>query len=218
MHLTASYGFPFFLTVRMAPDPRSSHDNMVHVDLPQTALHPNFVHFRSKAEYRSLIDGAYRAFVSRALSALGVEGHGDDVFDDVMRYETAMAKVRKPLWVRPLLLSRGHKSIVEMYLLSCNSIHKRNFSKTAMWTSGQTISSSVNFVDSTVPQSMTAQFLKLWNKYKCNGIPSTCWARPQEVIACSGLRHCRALFFFSFVRTNVLKKYGLLYQCGYTSS
>lgn len=208
MHLTASYGFPFFLTVRMAPDPRSSHDNMVHVDLPQTALHPNFVHFRSKAEYRSLIDGAYRAFVSRALSALGVEGHGDDVFDDVMRYETAMAKVRKPLWVRPLLLSRGHKSIVEMYLLSCNSIHKRNFSNAAMWTSGQTISSSVNFVD--------RQIYVQWYPLYMLGTP----ARSDSVLGLFAALSSTFLFLCTlfFVRTNVLKKYDLLYQCGYTSS
>ncbi|KAM7311655.1 endothelin-converting enzyme-like 1 [Ixodes scapularis] len=87
----ATYGFPFFLSLRVAPDPRRSRENLVHVDLPEMVLHSNFLLFRDVGGYAALMK-AYAAYAVRTLSLLGVHGAPEQVFADVLQYEIAMAE------------------------------------------------------------------------------------------------------------------------------
>ncbi|XP_040361274.1 endothelin-converting enzyme-like 1 [Ixodes scapularis] len=87
----ATYGFPFFLSLRVAPDPRRSRENLVHVDLPEMVLHSNFLLLRDVGGYAALMK-AYAAYAVRTLSLLGVHGAPEQVFADVLQYEIAMAE------------------------------------------------------------------------------------------------------------------------------
>ncbi|CAN7941639.1 unnamed protein product [Ixodes hexagonus] len=87
----ATYGFPFFLSLRVAPDPRRSRENIVHVDLPEMVLHSNFLVLRDMDGYRPLIK-AYAAYAIRTLSLLGAPCVPEQIFADVLQYEIAMAE------------------------------------------------------------------------------------------------------------------------------
>ncbi|KAH7955547.1 hypothetical protein HPB52_001243 [Rhipicephalus sanguineus] len=86
--LSVDYALPFFVSLRVEPDPRDAHVNLLSVDLAQPLLH------LVAADDALLV--AHAAYIRRSMALMGAQDMAAAVATDVHDYEFALAEIPRP--------------------------------------------------------------------------------------------------------------------------
>ncbi|XP_049271009.1 neprilysin-1 [Rhipicephalus sanguineus] len=92
--LSVDYALPFFVSLRVEPDPRDAHVNLLSVDLAQPLLH------LVAADDALLV--AHAAYIRRSMALMGAQDMAAAVATDVHDYEFALAELSKYQTLREL--------------------------------------------------------------------------------------------------------------------
>ncbi|XP_065289792.1 neprilysin-1-like isoform X3 [Dermacentor albipictus] len=98
--LSIDYALPFFVSLRVEPDPRDARANLLAVDLGEPMLHSNFVR-EATDEYRALLR-AHAAYIRRTMAIMGAHDMAAAVATDVHDYEFALAELSNYQTLREL--------------------------------------------------------------------------------------------------------------------